>query len=122
MVYLPPLLSTSQSPRLHTCLPPHLLYVKPSVSRSNCTAVTNAAGFFLYLRLAPTGTPCLLRFIASCPESFSLPPVHRMWHSWQPCHRSQSLYSLRLLYRPFLPRPGTYPAICSQESSLTRSS
>src|SRR5262249_10161927 len=57
MVYLPPLLSTSQSPRLHTCLPPHLLYVKPSVSRSNCTAVTNAAGFFLYLRLAPTGTP-----------------------------------------------------------------
>src|SRR5262249_41684946 len=70
MVYLPPLLSTSQSPRLHTCLPPHLLYVKPSVSRSNCTGVTNAVGFFLYLRLAPTGTPCLLRFIVGCPEPF----------------------------------------------------
>src|SRR5262245_52542861 len=84
MVYLPPLLSTSQSPRLHTCLPPHLLYVKPSVSRSNCTAVTNAAGFFLYLRLAPTGTPL---YCGSLPVVQIVFPclVHRVWHSCRPC-------------------------------------
>ena len=28
---------------------------------------------------------CLLRFIAGCPERFSLPLAHRIWHSWQPC-------------------------------------
>src|SRR5215468_7675789 len=100
MVYLPPLLSTSQSPRLHTCLPPHLLYVKPSVSRSNCTAVTNAIGFFLYLRLVPIGTPYLLWFIVGCLERFSLPRVHWIWHSWSTVSLIASLVLITLVVSP----------------------
>src|SRR5262245_41441892 len=45
--------------------------------------------------------PCLLRFIARCPEPFSCPLFHRIWHKLTPVSLIASLVLLTLALLPF---------------------